>query len=241
MKINQDTVNGIIENAKEAKRIYGGLKLDDHFNMCFHLRPTSKGITIVSTLSDAPMSGKDVPQEKLEETLLVLNENLKRICGDDTKKALDILNGIGYKERGTRTSDLEENIQAGFIKGLLSKQPDYEGIEFVASELALTQGSRFDVVGFKDGVLYIFELKKGRTFKAMKQVADYVKLVEENESAFRKILSVYPNRAIDSFTDVKGVAVMEYAMNTTNKLREEAEKNDVGLWYYEPALCFRKR
>jgi hypothetical protein len=240
-EINQKTIDKIYENAKAAKEIYEKLDLAKKFSGCFHLRPTSGGITIVSTLSDAPMRGKDVSKEELKKTLSKINENFKRICGDDTEKALKILGDIGYKERKTAKSYLEENTQAEFIKGLLSKQPDYDGIEFVASELALERESRFDVVGFKNDTLYVFETKKGRTFSAMPQVAKYVKLVEENPDAFRKVLSVYPNRAVDSFTCVKGIAVMEDAANKTHKLREEAIKYDVGLWFYRSALCFEKK
>lgn len=230
MIINQDTVERIYENAKAAKSIYEGLNLDNNFNKCFHLRPTGSGITIVSTLPYAPMRGKSVSKEKLEETLLLLNKDFRRICCEDTDKAFEVLEKLDYKKRTPPKSDLEENIQAEFIKGLLSEQSDYDGVTFITSELVLAdESNRFDVVGFKNGILYIFELKKGRTFSALPQVSGYVKFVKENKDIFKRILSVYPNYSVNDFSDVKGIAVMEYAANVTPKLREDAVKNDVGF------------
>ena len=251
MKINQDTVNGIIENAKMANEgIYKKLCLDANFKERFHLRPKRNEITIVSTLSAAPMWGLSVEKGQLESTLEKLKNNFNTICSVTRKTVLKGLKEVGYDvEREIDPPDSEAAVQAKFIQGLLVGQSDYEDIKFVASELTLGKESRFaegkekrfDVVGIRGGILYIFELKKDRTTKAMKQVADYVKLVESNKPAFIKILSAYPNCdcVIDNFA-VKGIAVMEYAANATNELKKEAENNKVDLWFYKQALSFEK-
>ena len=248
MKINQDTVNGIIENAKVANEgIYKELCLDANFRERFHLRPKRGEITIVSTLSAAPMWGKSVKKEKLEETLKKLKSRLKDFYSVNLDKVRDALHDLEYNtDRKTDDSRLEANVQAEFIQGMLAGQQDYKGIKFVASELTLgkesrdTEGktSRFDVVGIKGKTLYIFELKRDRT-SIIEQVVDYVTLVNTNKDAFRDVLRVYPNHAVGDWDKVKGIMVMAHAVNVDKNIDEKAKKIGVELWYYEPALRFK--
>ena len=240
MKINQNTVNGIIENAKAAQAIYAKLKLNlaDNFDKCFHLRPTGDGITVVSTLPFASMRGKNVEANELENFLQKLNNRIKKICSVNFVESANVLQEeFGFTIRDTDKSDLEENIQAAFIKGMLVGQADYEGIEFVASELALMQDYRFDVVGIKEDTLYIFELKKDRTSK-VEQVEEYVTLVNTNEKEFQNVLSVYPKLAVSGWKKVQGVMVMAHAVNVRKTIGEKAQDIGVEVWYFEPALHF---
>ena len=254
MEIKPKTVDNIVANAKAAKEVYDELlhnnSLDVDFSKCFHLRPTSSGITIVSTLPYAPMRGKTkVHKRELKNVLKDLDE---KICGKDTNKAANVLHDVfEFKKRKTKknisdkNAKSEEEVQSDFIKGLLSRQSGFEGFEFVASELMLNKEKRFDVVAIQGKVLYIFELKKNEDPDVISQVLGYVAQVEgkENESAFRRVLRDYPNRSVDSFDEVKGVVVAKRADNEANeKLIEATKENDVELWlwYYESVLHIDK-
>jgi Holliday junction resolvase len=245
MKINQDTVNGIIENAKAVNGLYKELCRDANFKERFHLRPIGDRITIVSTLSCAPMWGLSVEKQQLEGTLEKLGKAFKTICSVTRETVLKGLKDVGYDiERKTESPNSEAAVQAKFIQGLLAGQPDYEGIEFVASELSLGKESkhakktgRFDVVGLKGDTLYVFELKKDRTTK-VEQVVDYVALINANKEHFRNVLSVYPNRAVGDWDKVQGVMVMSHAVNVTKEIGKKAKENGVELWYFEPAIRF---
>jgi hypothetical protein len=242
MTIKPETVKRIRKNAEAAKGIYEELcrdkRLAPDFNMYFHLRPTSSGITIVSTLSDAPMRGMtNVKKGELEKILSALNDEIR--SGDTGKVANVLHEKYEVKKRKTKNAiseKSEEEVQADFIK-LLSRQSGYEGIKFVASELMLNEKKRFDVVGIEGKTLYVFELKKGKDHNVMKQIAGYIEQIDnkENKKDFSDILSVYPNNAVN-FSEIKGVVVTKRDGNETKK-----ENNvELWLWYYEPELRIEK-
>lgn len=249
MAISKRTVNRIAENAKMASNVWKTVenKLDEKFKECFHIRPTGSGVTIVSTLPVAPMRGiRDIKCfDNLQKTILELNNKIKVLVCTDHKKILQVLEGFGFNERKIDESKqrpaLEEDVQAKFIRGMITKQYVYDNINFVASELILEDGGkRFDVVGFKDGTLYIFELKKGRKIGAFRQVAEYAKMVGDNRDHFLQVLKSYPIFPVNDFNEVTSIAVVQYAANSTSILKKEAEKEKVGLWFFEESLSFRK-
>lgn len=243
MELNPKTVADILRNAHAAKDTYDNIKLDANFRKYFHLRPTSSGITIVSTFSFAPMRGIDVQARELHDTLVRLNSRLKFLVSDNKstdEKTEVLIKEFGFKKRDKDETVLEEYAQALFIKGMLQKQSEYEGARFVASEFTLEKRNRFDVVGIKDNTLYIFELKKGRTHSAIDQASNYAKLVMANKDVFMSVLATYPNNTVASFDKIKVIAVMEHSENATKTLREKAAANGVDIWYYEPSLHFFK-
>jgi len=239
MNINQITVDKIAANAEKAKIVWNLYSHDEKLKEILHLRPTKSGITIVSTLPCAPMRGLEVNDIELAETLRIIAAKKATLLSANPENAKEILKNMKFKGR-KNDGFREENAQAMFIKGMILKQEIYEGIHFVASELTLDGDNRFDVLGYKDDVLYIFELKKDRTFDCIKQVSDYVNLVKQNNAAFLNVLSQYPHFSVSGFSSVQGVAVMKYAANATEKLAEEAKEKGIRLWYYEESISIRK-
>lgn len=238
--INKNTLKCLIDNTKIARSVIEELKLENSFFECFHLRPTANGITVVSTLPFAPMRGLNTTSEN--DLLAKLNEiieKFKKIRGENNDAAAeDILEKIGFLKRKEKNDGREENIQAHFINGMIKNEPLYNGIKFVASELTLNQSDRFDVVGFKDSCLYIFELKKDRDSKAFEQANNYVKFVQNSKEDFLKVLSIHPHCKVDYFEVVKGIAILRYAHNQKSMV---SNTNGIDVWYYEDALSFRKQ
>jgi len=256
MEFNRDTVRKIAANARAAKEVWAGFENNRELCECFHLRPTASGITLVSTLPYAPMRGISVAIADLKPLLSEIVKKTDVLQGIDEDKALNLLEGWGYKSRKSG-SFLEENAQALFIQGMILQQNMYntistgmcssvnpgmyEGINFVASELVLAdKSSRFDIVGYKDGTLYIFEMKKDRSIPGLAQTAGYAKLINENKQYYLDVLNNYPQCSVHDFDKVAPIAVMQYAANSTSLLIKRAKEAGVGLWFFERAITLRK-
>lgn len=247
----KSTVDKIAKHARVARDAYADMP--ESFRKYFHLRPTSDNITIVSTLPYAPMRGLSVSPDTLSEHLSAIQENLASVLSvSDTSGAC--LQELGFRTRQGKRA-LEENIQASFIRGMLDAESEYQQIAFVASELTLGDNKRFDVVGFKDDTLYIFELKRGRTVTAAPQVKAYCELVMEHRDLFESVLSVYPNHPVPRFNRVKGIAVMSYAENSKLRTWEDwrnaanslspsqkcsPDISDIDIWLFQQAFTFKK-
>ena len=242
------TVRAITNNAQISALVFSDfLKTIDtpqKFQKYFHLRPTSNGITIVSTLPDAPMRGISAKNaDDLIVKLKSIHNTLAKLLSDDNEQVLETLKDLGFKKRG-RKSLLEEDAQAAFIRGMIANESAYQGIQFVASELNLEDKNRFDIVGYRpdNNTLYLFELKKGRTTAAVNQAARYCTHVAEHKEVFEKLLSAYPNRSVGSFSEIKGIAVMEYAENSKDSTwNTNANQSGIEIWMYCNALSFPKR
>jgi hypothetical protein len=240
MKFNKETVGKIAANAKAAQETWGSFVHNKKMCECFHLRPTASGITVISTLPYAPMRGIPLNAVNLKSMLDEISANINVLLGVDDEKSLKLLDKWGFKRRKPG-SFLEENAQAFFIQGMILKQKIYEGIEFVASELVLAGSSnRFDIVGYKDGTLYIFEMKKDRETAGLIQTAGYAKLANENKSHYLEVLKNYPHCPVADFNEVIPVAVMKYAANAVTQLENKAKEAGVGLWFYERSIALRK-
>jgi len=238
-KIDPKTVYKIARNAKKSQEAWESFSSDENLKVNFHLRPVKDGVTIVSTLPAAPMRGIRVSIADLAKQLKAITGQKAKLLSDNYN-VLEPLKKLGFKSRKEERFR-EEDVQAMFIQGMISKQEIYDGIEFVASELTLDGKNRLDVVGLKDNILYIFELKKKRKFDGLAQTAEYIKLVEQNKSYFLDVLSCYPNNPVTTFKSVRGVAVMRYAANATKELITKANNNNVGLWYYEKSISFPQK
>ncbi|MBO4913910.1 MAG: hypothetical protein J5449_01775 [Oscillospiraceae bacterium] len=249
--MDKSTVDKIFKHAKIARDAYADMP--ESFRKYFHLRPTSDNITIVSTLPYAPMRGLSVSPDDLSERLSAIQKKLPSLLSmSDTSG--DLLRELGFQARRGKRA-LEEDIQASFIRGMLDNESEYQGIAFVASELTLGDNKRFDVVGFKDDTLYIFELKRARTVTAAPQVKAYCELVMEHRDSFERVLFVYPNRIVPHFNRVKGIAVMSYAENSDLKTWKDWCKaassltpsqkcspdiSGIDIWLFQQALAFKK-
>ena len=246
MKFIDETVEKIAQNSKVAQEIWKDFAHDKKLCECFHLRPTGSGITIISMLPYAPMRGlRDVNPVKLNDELKKLAGETSRLLGVDVDKALEIMVKSGFIDEEYRINRSgvwkEDNAQALFIKGMILKHDMYEGIDFVASELALAgKSTRFDIVGYKDDDLYIFEMKKDRNQKGFEQVAGYATTINNNKEIFLKVLSKSPYCPVSDFKKVHAIAVMRYAVNSATQVENNAKKVGVGLWYYERSITLRK-
>lgn len=251
--MEQKIVEQLTKNALVSKAIFANFlathKNGTAFLRSFHLRPTSVGVTIVSTLPYAPMRGVSISSaplaENLEKMLNALSKDFDKLLGVDERAAKEILSAIGFKERQSAgaNGDREEDVQAAFIRGMLAKQPCYEGIQFVASELNLEDDNRFDVIGFKGDCLYIFELKNGRTTKAFEQVTRYLDHFNQNREIFISLLQNYPNSmsSTSQIQNVKGIAVMRYAHNSPESTwRPLICRHEVDAWFFKQSLDFQK-
>ena len=246
MKFKEETVEKIIQNTKVAQEVWKKYVHDRKMCECFHLRPTGSGITIISMLPYAPMRGLcDVNPDKLNDELKKLSGETSRLLGVDEDKASEIMVKHGFidEEYRVKRSGVwkEDNAQALFVKGMILKHDMYEGIDFVASELALAgKSSRFDIVGYKDDDLYIFEMKKERPQKGFEQVAKYAAAINNNKEIFLSVLSKSPYCPVNNFKKVHAITVMRYAENSATQLKNSAKKAGVGLWYYERSITLRK-
>lgn len=252
----EEMVERIIQNARDAstilKRLNEKLKNQSLLWEYFHLRPTSNGVTIVSHHPLAPMRGADCTVETLEDTLLKLNGHLSTLAAEypDEEKLYKFLDDSGFKHRSKRTEkELEEDVQADFISGMISHGTEYEGIHFLSSELILRdedteQQNRFDVVGYKNHILYIFELKRERTTAIYAQMNRYRTHFESHSQEFKKLLAAYPRTAcpetVEKIEAVKYVAVMKHAQLSPHDWMAETKNACVDTWFFRPALAFHK-
>lgn len=242
-----------IKNAQIAKNVWNTLPKEKQkkIRKYFHLRPTSTGVTIVSTLPIAPMRGINVSKEsELQNNLEEIFNNYQTITSDDNDKAKDALAGLGFKKRDIGEGVLlEESFQAMMINMMNDENgkgykifKDSEPIKFLASELIFEKGpNRIDIVGYDDNSLYFFELKKKRTFK-VEQVSNYVGYYENKRMVLDELLSNYPINAL-SVKDkkIKGVMVMRHAENSSNRKEwEQLEKqHNIRILFYNLSIDFK--
>lgn len=244
-KINEKTVGKIAQNAKAARDVWNDFARDKKLCECFHLRPTASAISVISILPYAPMRGISVEPSVLKDRLKEIAGKTDVLLGIDEEKSLKLMEKWGFKSREPKNKEsdnfIEENAQAFFIHGMILKQEMYEGINFVASEFILADESgRFDIVGYKDGALYIFEMKKDRETKGLTQTHNYAELIIDKKQFFLDVLRNYPHCPVDDFERVIAVAVMRYASGSAAQLANKAKDKGVGLWFYERSIALRK-
>ena len=155
---------------------------------------------------------------------------------------------IGFaKKPKEKDVAIEEDIQALMIRSMSRDEnlrirlEAKNKIQFVASELIFEKGkNRVDVVGF-DGIdLYFFELKKGRTTK-VDQVKRYVDYYSEpaNLNILKTLLKTYPINPVDRFEAIKGIMVMQYAVNSDANWNDLAKKHRINIMFLEKSLSYR--
>ena len=251
----KETIKKIIQNAQGTctvlNELNGKLKHQGRLWKYFHLRPTSDGVTIVSHHPLAPMRGTSRTVDELEKTLMDLDGQLNPLAAEypDEEKSYKIFDNFSFHRRDEQEGrELEEDIQAAFISGLVSNGAEYEGIQFLASELILPdedakKQNRFDVVGYKENTLYIFELKRGRVTTIYGQIDCYRTHFESHIQEFKNLLAAYPCTACSEAVEIKSVkyvAVMKYAELSQYNWTEKTRNAGVETWFFRPALAFRK-
>ena len=252
------TTEQIIANAKFAKnavvelepKLAYGKRLWEYF----HLRPTAEGITIISNHPRYAMSEAEATVEDLKDRLLALESDvLPLLTAEEPSHRLgEVVEGFGFRrsardlEEAGQARQREVHIQASFISGMIRGGAEYGGVRFLASELCLPDEGHprpFEVVGYRDGTVYVFATKKGRDAAIYEQLAGFRELFEARRGEFEKLLSAYPRTACRDNVTVHGlrcVAVMKYAAETGTDWQGLSAKYGVDTWFHETSLSFRK-
>jgi uncharacterized DUF497 family protein len=241
----------ILENTKEAKKQWEEFskicKDINDFKKKFHLRPTKKGVTIVSTLEKKPMRGrlvgKTVVKEWLEQLYAVT------ISTKSQEEKLKILQELKFDDRKQSSNSNEKNeefYQAKMIAEMSENQTlkDFLKVDeliFIASEFILhhqldeSKRERIDIIGY-DGKnrIFFFELKDPEDPKGdpVSQVKRYVEIyggVKLKEML--EILNEYPiNSVCTKDIVIEGYAVYGYSqIVNVNASKEFKDKDNVGI------------
>ena len=219
----------------------------------FHLRPTTDGVTIVSNHPRYPMSGADITTGELKEKVLALeSEVLPLLTAEDPSHRLgELVESFGFRrsardlEEAGQARQREVHIEASFISGMIRGGAEYNGIEFLASELSLPTSEGYpdcmEVIGYRDGTVYLFATKKGRDNAVYRQLAELKDKFNARRADYEKLLSAYPRTACRhnvTVHDIRCVAVMKYAAGIGREAL--ASSNGVDTWFHETSLSFRK-
>jgi hypothetical protein len=201
------SVQKILKHAKEAKdildrkdikSIHGKLKW-------FHIRPTSYGITLVSTHEKRKMRGiSEVAISKLED---FLKTTAGAVDGDAIDWAKIIYNGRVFIERTpeseNRKREKEFRHQANFINEIVNNSKAFpkisEELFFIGSEVILQEGTtqdrkRIDVVAHDgNGKVLFFEIKSedNKQDNPKEQIEAYINRYK-NDKYFKELLMCYP-------------------------------------------------
>jgi hypothetical protein len=244
----------ITENAIMARGVWDNFGQADKIKKYFHLRPTNSGVTVATTLNGYEMRGRIVANAQgLEKALKDIAAAYEILVSIDEEKKAEGMKRLGFDKRGRRSvnkgANLEEVAQATMINTMscdlnLARALRAQWIEFIASEVILEAGNhRVDIIGFdrEAKILYLFELKKGRTLK-VEQVLGYVKYYESEKvkRELENLLKAYPINAVDEIKKIKGVMVMRYAENSNARWDEIEEKTGVDILFYRPSLAYIK-
>lgn len=198
----------VIENAKFAKRIWDekiDKKAKEKFRKCFHLRPTTDYITIVSTHKEKYMNGLKVSKCNLEQGIVKCAEAL---CNEEKLNEVNIKlrNGNTKSFPTTKRSNKEYTIQAKFINEIvrqnveLKKAFDVVNLHLIGSEIILPgEEDKIDILAYGSTnknkyKLFFIEVKEANGDKkeeAFKQVKRYMKTYIENEN-FIEFINNYP-------------------------------------------------
>lgn len=255
----KESFDKITANAKAASEtlasLKGQLKHPEKLWTYFHLRPTTAGINIISTLGYAPMRAIMCTPDELSGAIQALDDKADWLTADnpDIAKALDDLAELGMQSSVSAGGPALDDVQAAFITEMNESQNAYGNLKFVASELALPKLSdekgsyRFDVVAYDDGCVYFIELKSGRSKAAFKQMDEYMTGMVKEENAMKELFGAYPLTApgtegiqLGDFKKVQGVVVMPEAENSRLNWQEISTEHNLEVWFYQTALVFRK-
>ena len=239
-KINLDV---IVENSQEAKKQWEEFQEQckdvDEFKKKFHLRPTKRGITIVSTLQEKPMRGKKVGRTVVKKWINELYD--LTMSNKSQVEKLQVLTQLGFQEKTEGSSvKKEESYQAEMIAKMSCNQTLKDFLEvdeliFIASEFIIHDKSdtsnreRIDIIGYdRRDKLIFFELKMpDSNDKPIEQLKKYIdKYGGEKLEEMLKILKEYPINSVDSKDIViEGCAVYGYGekvnVNVSKKEIEE--------------------
>lgn len=244
----------VIANAKFAKNavveIMPGHDSGGPLWEYFHLRPTEAGIAIVSNHPRYPMYFAETEKDALKTKLQALERDalpllVRGALNQDEIAALaGIIEGAGFVQGPLEPMKVAmrqtpEHLQALFITGMIHGGAEYGGVRFLASDLDVG-GNSVDVVGYKDGTLYLFEIKKEDAAAAYGKLRACRESWDAGREALDKFMAAYPRTACKDMVEVheiRQVAVLRHSMNAGGGA---PEASGADTWLFEPALAFRK-
>ena len=153
---------------------------------------------------------------------------------------------IGFAQRKSKT-EREEDAQAALIRDLVLCPEKFGNMQFIASEFDLfefgpnkDQTKRTDVLAFKDGVLYVIELKNERKTSTIEQAAKYVEHMKSCLPEYEYCLAEFPNCKIGEIKDARGIALLPHSEKSSGKLEKASKDSGVELWSFIKDYKFEK-
>lgn len=254
----KDSFDKMVAHAQMAKQVVedvsGQLKNAKRLGTFFHIRPTTNGVTLVSTLPYAPMRTVPCRKDDLKDKLLALDEMIPKLTDDEpnVKKMLDFLETQGIKRRAGTGSRLDD-VKAAFITEMNQGQEAFGGIQFLTSDIIVPHaeerkgGYRFNVIGYSNEIVYLIEIRRSRSEAAFMEMDRYVTRMSERNTDFKRLMGALPLLApgateLDpaTYQKVQGLVVMPEAENTRINWQRLTDKHNVDTWFYRTALSFRK-
>lgn len=149
----------------------------------------------------------------------------------------DKLKKLKNKELGRETP--EKVLQSWIIKNAIKNDyilPCGVDIKFITSEMAVYDDNKKrivnDILGFKDGSLYVIELKSDRAMgRLVEQVENFKSIIEKEKSLFDDLCKLY-NHNWDKKSIIK-VIVWPFNKNGQKSSIELSNKNIIEYGYEE--------
>ena len=123
--------------------------------------------------------------------------------------------------------------------------PAFAGIRFLASELILStqetgragpeKGCRFDMVGYRDRTVWLFELKRDRDTGVYSQIVRYKAHFEANRGLFSQVLAAYPRTACPEAVEpeaIRYIVVEQEGAAAAAEGRRYAGEAGVDTWLF---------
>lgn len=255
----KESYEKIIANAELAKetveQVKGDLRNIEETRTYFHLRPTTAGVILVSTLPYAPMSGVLCSSDDLAAKIKAVDSKMGEFISNspDFPKLLKELKDLGFGPCTSAGGPPLGAMQASFITAMNQRQDAYGELIFLASEFVIpkeegTGGYHFDIVAYYDEALYFIELKKDRSQTVFTEMGrSMTDLYEHQQDYLKKLMAVYPLTAPGTeglepakFHRVQALAAMPEAEDITVDWQTLASESNIELWFYQPAFAFRK-
>lgn len=255
----KESLDKIIANAELASEtlstLEGQIQNAEQLWTYFHLRPTTAGVMLVSTLPYAPMSAALCSKDDLADKIQLVDGKMGALVTDkpDYPKMVEEVKAMGFGHAASAGGPPLAADQAAFITGMNQREDAYGELNFITSEFVVpkvdaTGGYHFDVLAYYDEALYFCEITKVRSKSALTEMGRYMTDVYKNQEEFlKKLFAVYPLTApgtvgidLAGFHRVQGLVLMPEAEIVRVDWQSIANEDNIETWFYKPAFVFRK-
>ena len=212
----------VMENSKWAREIWvEKIKICPELGELFHLRPTSGGITLVTTHESRKLNGISLATK--QSLNIALDKIIKSLqINDDLQNVLKELN---FSEENKLENIYQRNLINDIIKGNVMRESlNMSSLIFIASELIFSENhdgnGRIDVLAYGDNSLYFIELKTPSNIidTPVTQLKNYINSYK-NDPLFFELINTYPNSKKLNVnikeTKIIGVVVIGFSKNPT--------------------------